>query len=246
MTEKELFGRFPLLNRISSDKKEQILLYFATAPVELLEHMAVERLPANTTFVLEGHSANYVYCVAKGAVKAIDFRFPGVEYEFMQFNKVVYAMGAMEILLERKEYYTTLKTAVPSIMIRCDAESFGQWLRGDLVALRYESKLMGEYLLEQGRLSRAYLFLPGPERLAQVLIHRYEANSVGGILTTNGNQQILANETGFNIKTVARSMKTLTESGLVSREGRRILISPQQYKGLKELVGKVMDPEDPA
>ena len=131
-------------------------------------------------------------------------------------------------------------------MIRCDAESFGQWLRGDLVALRYESKLMGEYLLEQGRLSRAYLFLPGPERLAQVLIQRYEANSVGGILTTNGNQQILANETGFNIKTVARSMKTLTESGLVSREGRRILISPQQYKGLKELVGKVMDPEDPA
>ena len=128
MTEKELFGRFPLLNRISSDKKEQILLYFATAPVELLEHMAVERLPANTTFVLEGHSANYVYFVAKGAVKAIDFRFPGVEYEFMQFNKVVYAMGAMEILLERKEYYTTLKTAVPSIMIRCDAEAFGQWL----------------------------------------------------------------------------------------------------------------------
>ena len=79
-----------------------------------------------------------------------------------------------------------------------------------------------------------------------MLIHRYEANSVGGILTTNGNQQILANETGFNIKTVARSMKTLTESGLVSREGRRILIGPQQYKGLKELVSKVMDPEDPA
>ena len=245
MTEKDLFGKFPLLNKISQGKKEQILLYFATAPVELLEHMAVERLPANTTFVLEGHKASYVYFVVKGAVKAIDFRFPGVEYEFMQFNKVAYAMGAMEIILDRKEYFTTLKTAVPSIMIRCEREAFSQWLLQDIVALRYESKLMGEYLLEQGRMSRAYLFLPGPERLAQVLIHRYEANGVGGLLTTNGNQQILANETGFNIKTVARSMKTLSEAGLVSREGRRILISSQQYKGLKEMVSKVMDPEDP-
>ncbi len=245
MTEKELFGKFPLLKRISQGKKEQILLYFATAPVELLEHMAVERLPANTTFVREGYSANHVYFVAKGSIKAIDYRFPGVEYEFMQFNKVVYAMGAMEILLERKEYLTTLKTSVPSIMIRCEGEAFGQWLLQDIVALRYESKLMGEYLLEQGRMSRAYLFLPGPERLAQVLIHRYEANGAEGVLSTGGNQQVLANETGFNIKTVSRSMRTLTEVGLVSREGRRVLISPQQYKGLKELVSKVMDPEDP-
>ncbi len=245
MTEKELFGKFSLLNRISRGKKEQILLYFATAPTWLLENMTVERLPANTTFVLEGHRASYVYFVAKGSVKAIDYRFPGVEYEFMQFNKVVYAMGGMELLLERKDYLTTLKTAVPCIMIRCEAEAFGRWLLQDIVALRYESKLMGDYLLEQGRMSRAYLFLPGPERLAQVLIHRYDAGEVGGILKTDGNQQILANETGFNIKTVARSMKTLTEEGLVSREGRKVLISPQQYKGLKELVSKVMDPEDP-
>lgn len=245
MTEKEFLGRFPVLNRVSKERREQLLRYFATAPEELLEHITVERMPAGTTFVREGEAANYVYFAAKGTVKAIDYRFPGVEYEFMQFSKVVYAMGAMEILLHRRDYFTTLKTAVPCIMLCCRREIFAQWLLQDIVALRYESKLMGEYLLEQGRMSRAYLFLPGTERLAQVLIHRYEAGETDGVLTTDGNQQILANETGFNIKTVARSIKTLTESGLISREGRKILVSPQQYNGLKDLVSKVMDPEDP-
>ncbi len=85
-------------------------------------------------------------------------------------------------------------------------------------------------------MSRACLFLPGPERVAQVLIHRCEADGTDGVLTTDGNQQILANETGF-------SMRTLAEAGLISREGRKILMSPQQYRGLKELVNKVMDPK---
>lgn len=244
MTQKDFLERFPILDSAPEEKKEALLRYFATAPRELLEYFTQEQIPENTTFVREGETARYVFFVAKGSVRAVDYRFPGVEYEFMQFNKV-YAMGAMEILLERKEYVTTLKTNVPCVILRCEREHFAQWLLSDLVALRHESKLMGEYLLEQGRLSRAYLFLPGPERLAQIFIHRYEACGAEGILSTDGNQQILANETGFNIKTVARSLKTLTDSGLISRKGRQILINATQYGGLKELVGTIVDPEKP-
>ena len=240
MTEKDLLGQFPILKSISPEKKDQLLRYFATAPAKLLEHFSVEQFPADTIFVREGEEARYVYFVAKGSLKAIDYRFPGVEYEFMQFTKV-YAMGAMEILLEKKEYLTTLKTAAPSIILRCSGEHFSQWLLADLTALRYESKLMGEYLLEQGRMSRAYLFLPDPERLAQIFIHRYEAGRPSDIFSTDGNQQILANETGFNVKTVSRSLKSLAEDGLISRKGRKILITSRQYKRLKELLNTVMD-----
>lgn len=243
MTETDLLSKFPILKTIPADRKEQILRYFATAPAALLEHFTLEQLPADTIFVREGYRADAVYFVAKGSLKAIDYRFPGVEYEFMQFNKV-YAMGAMEILMERTEYFTTLKTAVPSIILRCSGKEFSQWLLQDLAALRYESKLMGEYLLEQDRMSRAYLFLTGPERLAQILIHRYEANAKAGVLLTDGNQQILANETGFNIKTVSRSIKSLTDDCLISRKGRQILITPEQYKGLKQLVNTVMESDE--
>ena len=93
-------------------------------------------------------------------------------------------------------------------------------------------------------MTRAFLFLSGPERLAQILIHRYESGAESGVLTTDGNQQILANESGFNIKTVARSMKSLTDDGLVSRKGRQILITETQYKGLKDLVSSVMDTDE--
>lgn len=243
MTEKDLLIRFPILNTIPEERKAQLLRYFATAPAALADHFTVHPLAADTTFVREGEPAQYVYFVAKGALKAIDYRFPGVEYEFMQFNKV-YAMGAMELLLERKEYLTTLRTTKPSVILRCPADSFAAWLLTDISALRYESRLMGEYLLEQDRLSRAYLFLSGPERLAQILIHRFDSSAVGGVLTTDGNQQQLANETGFNIKTVARSMKALADENLVSRKGRQILVSHQQYLGLKELVRRVMDSDE--
>ena len=240
MTEKDLMERFPILKTIPTERKDQLLRYFETAPLALLEYFAVEALPADTIFVREGEKADAVYFVAKGALKAIDYRFPGVEYEFMQFNKV-YAMGAVEILLERSFYLTTLKTTVDSILIRCPAIPFGQWLLQDLRALRYESKLMGEYLLEQDRMTRAFLFLSGPERLAQILIHRYEAGAKNGVLNTDGNQQILSNESGFNIKTVARGMKALSDEGLVSRKGRQLLITAEQYQGLKRLVGTVME-----
>ena len=243
MTEKDMLERFPKLIKIPQYRKEQLLRYFATAPASLLEHFTLEQLPADTIFVREGQKADAVYFVAKGGLKAIDYRFPGVEYEFMQFNRV-YAMGAMEILLDRKEYLTTLKTTVPSLILRCPGDHFAQWLLQDLRALRYESKLMGEYLLEQDRMTRAFLFLSGPERLAQILIHRYESGAESGVLTTDGNQQILANESGFNIKTVARSMKSLTDDGLVSRKGRKILITETQYKGLKDLVSSVMDTDE--
>ena len=93
-------------------------------------------------------------------------------------------------------------------------------------------------------MSRAYLFLPGPERLAQIFLHRYEAEGTEGTLTTDGNQQILANETGFNIKTVSRSLKALGEQGSLSRKGRQILISRSQYEGLKALVNTVMDSDE--
>ena len=83
-------------------------------------------------------------------------------------------MGGMEVLMDLPLYRTTLKTMEPYIAIQISREKFEKWLMSDISAMKYEAKLMGEYLLEQGRLAREYMFLPGPERIAKLLIQKYD------------------------------------------------------------------------
>ena len=84
--------------------------------------------------------------------------------------------------------------------------------------MKYEAKLMGEYLLEQGRLAREYMFLPGPERIAKLLIQKYDKYSEDGVLSIRSNRQTLANESGYGIKTVNRAVKSLADGGYITKE----------------------------
>ncbi|MBE6951700.1 MAG: Crp/Fnr family transcriptional regulator [Ruminococcaceae bacterium] len=242
MTEKTILEQFPMLSELPGDKLRQVYAHFKTAPDWLLEHIQVVRFPPDTIFIREGQPARDIYVVASGNVKAIEYRVLGVQYDFIQFTKV-YALGGMEVLMDLSRYRTTLKTMEACVAIRLPREAFEQWLATDIEALRYEAKLMGEYLLEQGRLAREYMFLPGPERLAKLLVQKYEVSAVDGLLTLQTSRQALANETGFGIKTVNRAVKSLTDGGYITRRERAILVSREQYESLKRLISMIIAPE---
>lgn len=242
MTEQTILERFPVLSELPEEKLRQVHAHFRTAPDRLLEHLSVVRFPPDTIFIREGQPARDVYVVASGNVKAIEYRVLGVQYDFIQFTKV-YAMGGMEVLMDLSLYRTTLMTTEACIALRIPRESFEHWLMSDIQAMKYEAKLMGEYLLEQGRLAREYMFLPGPERLAKLLIQKYETSSRDRLLTLNANRQALANETGFGIKTVNRAVKSLSDGGYITKRDRSILVNHQQYLSLKRLISLIIAPE---
>lgn len=242
MTERQLFDRFPILKDLPKEKRVQVYAHFQTAPEWLLEHLAIVTFPADTIFIREGQPARHVYVVASGAVKAIEYRVLGIQYDFIQFTKV-YSMGGMEVLMDLPLYRTTLKTMEQCIAIQISREYFAQWLMSDVDALKYESKLMGEYLLEQGRLAREYMFLPGPERIAKLLIQKYDKYAEDGVLIIRSNRQTLANESGFGIKTVNRAVKSLTDGGYITKNERSIVVTHDQYLSLKRLIAMIIAPE---
>ncbi|MBQ4551131.1 MAG: Crp/Fnr family transcriptional regulator [Oscillospiraceae bacterium] len=242
MTEQNILEQFPILSELPGDKLRQVCAHFKTAPQWLLEHISVVRFPPDTIFIREGQPACDVYVVASGTVKAVEYRVLGVQYDFIQFTKV-YALGGMEVLMDLGLYRTTLMTVEACIAIRIPRACFERWLMGDIRALKYEAKLMGEYLLEQGRLAREYMFLPGPERLAKLLIQKYETSSRDQLLVISGNRQALANETGFGIKTVNRAVKSLSDGGYITKQDRSILVNYQQYLSLKRLISLIIAPE---
>lgn len=242
MTQQQLFEAFPRLTQLPSEKRAQVFAHFTAAPQWLLEHISIVEFPANTIFIQEGMPARDIYVVASGTVKAIEYRVLGVQYDFIQFTKV-YALGGMEVLMDLDRYRTTLKTMEPCIAIRISREVFSRWLSEDNTSLKYESKLMGEYLLEQGRLAREYMFLPGPERLAKLLIRKYEEKAENGFLIVSSNRQVLSNETGFGIKTVNRAVKSLSDGGYITKSDRTIVVNREQYHSLKRLIGMIIAPD---
>ena len=242
MTERQLFDRFPILEGLPEEKRQQVYAHFQTAPQWLLDHISVVTFPADTIFIREGQPAHSIYVVASGSIKAIEYRVPGVQYDFIQFTKV-YSMGGMEVLMDLPLYRTTLRTMEPCIAIQISREQFEKWLMSDISAMKYEAKLMGEYLLEQGRLAREYMFLPGPERIAKLLIQKYDKYAENGVLTLRTNRQTLANESGFGIKTVNRAVKSLADGGYITKNERCIVVTHDQYLSLKRLIAMIIAPE---
>lgn len=242
MTRQQLLSKFPILAELPDEKWQQVYAHFKTAPDWLLERISIVTFPAETIFIREGQPAHSIYVVASGSVRAIEYRVLGVQYDFIQFTKV-YSMGGMEAIMDLPLYRTTLKTVDPCLAIQLRREDFETWLASDISAMKYEAKLMGEYLLEQGRLAREYMFLPGPERLAKLLLQKYEKHAENGILAINANRQTLANETGFSTKTVNRAVKSLVDGGYITKTDRNITVNSDQYMSLKRLVAVIIAPE---
>ena len=100
---------------------------------------------------------------------------------------------------------------------------------------------MSEYLLKESRNSRLFLFLEGADRLALLLVERYEKYNKQGLLHVKGNRQNLADETGLCLKSVSRGVKKFQEENLITKEGNQIFINREQYEGLKKIVSQKID-----
>lgn len=241
MTDKALLNKFPMLKTCSKVKLAQLFEHFRTAPDWVLDSCSLELVPPNSEFIREGLPVDYIYYIVDGIIKAIDYHVYGVEYDFAIFTKN-YAMGGMETLMNMGTYRTTLKTVERCMVLKLSRDNFEKWMMADSYALRYETKMMGEYLLEQCRLAREYLFLPGPERLMKVLVMKYERNSQNNILCFNATRQDLVNETGLVIKTISRAIKFLTDEGLIIRRGKRIEVNYEQYVRMKAIIEGIVAP----
>ncbi len=242
MRDNYLEEAFPFLRSIDRGRREQFLAYFRNAPLWVFESFTIERLEKGRTFISEGEPVDAVYFIGDGIIKATDYRIYGISFDFMLFTNV-YAYGGMEIIMGIDTYKTSLHTVTDCIVVKVPKAQFDKWMQTDIQSLRYEAKLMGEYLLEQARNVRAFLFLQGSDRLTMLLINRYEKYADGGVLRLNNDRQELSDFTGLSVKTITRSVKKLKEDGLISRNGNYILVDRKQYESLKESLTEVLSDE---
>lgn len=232
---KYLYEAFPFLKEIDAGRRLEFERYFKSAPIWLLDACQIENVPAGYTFVTENSPVSTIYFIGKGSIRALDYSIDGITHEFMRFEHV-YAMGGMEVIMNLQKYQTTLQTVTPCILVKLAKNKFEQWLAEDAKILRLEAQLIAEYLLQQARESRLYLFLQGSDRLAMLLANRYDRFAEKGILKVRGTRQDLSDATGLCVKTVNRAVKKLVTEGLLSQNGHDLYIDTEQYERLINMI----------
>lgn len=240
MKHKPLYDALPFLKTVDRDRQEQFEEYFQSAPLWLFDALKIDDMKKGEIFVREGEPADMIFFIGKGIIEAIDYRIYGTPYDYMQFDKL-YAFGGMEFIMDLNVYMTTLRAVTNCTVVKLPRIKFEKWMYSDIHALKYEAKLVGEYLLKEGRNSRIFLFLQGPDRLAMLLIDRFQRYNRNGVLYLKASRQNLADATGLCVKSISRSVKKFLEDNLITKEGNQIVVNKEQYRQLKSIVAVKID-----
>lgn len=225
--------------KINPKRKEQFHQYFKSAPTWIMSSITVEKMKKGKVFIQEGESVDTIYFIIDGLIKATDYSIYGIKFDFVLFSDI-YAYGGMEVVMGLDKYRTSMQTVTDCIVLKIPKTQFSKWINTDFQALKHEAKLMGEYLLEQARTVRAFLFLQGADRLAMLLENRYKNFAINGVLDLRNDRQELSDYTGLSVKTITRSIRKLKEEGMITKEGNHILINKDQYDKIKESLAQIL------
>lgn len=232
-----LHNVLPFLRELEREKQKQFEAYFRTAPLWLMDLFQNEVMEAGTIFIRESEPADTIFFVARGKIKATDYRVSGIAYDFMKPANLI-ALGGMEVILGKDTYQTTLQTETTCIVAKLPRAQYEKWIYSDMEAFRLEAKLTCASLLEEERRNRLYLFLDGADRLAVLFSDWFEKHQKNDILYINESRQNLADETGLCLKSISRAIKKFQSDGLITKKGNQIMVNHKQYEGLKKTVAE--------
>ena len=224
---------------LTKESHKYLEKFLKNAPRWLLEEFHEINMPKDIEFVTENDSANTVYILLTGIVKATDLRVFPVAYDFTRFYTVE-IFGAMEFLLREETYRTTLITVTNCRFLKLSREHFAKWVLNDINAMKIFTESMARYLLDQCRKERLYLFLPGEERVLLFLSDFYEKNNLEAETVINMSRNDLAKGTALSVRTVNRTIKELIREGFLVKKGRKLILPFEKYKEIRtRLLDKV-------
>lgn len=226
---------------LSDESRLYLEQFLKNAPMWLLEEFQEVLLSKDTEFITENNSANTVYILLTGIVKATDLRVFPVVYDFIRFYPVE-IFGAMEFLLGEETYKTTLITVTNCRFLKLSKDQFAKWVLNDINALKMFTASMTKYLLEQCRKERLFMFLQGEERVLLFLHDFYEKNHSDDHVIIDMTRNDLAKGTALSVRTVNRTVKELIQEGFLVKKGQKLILTFEKYKEIKlRLADKVDD-----
>lgn len=222
-----------IIRSLPEPQRSYLVALFKGLPPGAEEALFVERVSSGHTLLRMHDAAATVFILLEGRVKALNERYSGDVYAFAEFCAPS-LFGEFEAFAGCDRYRGTLVCAVDCVFLALPTAEFLAWMRRDREALFMRTEQITKQLLNQASSERRFRFSSAWERVILYLSGIYAKTEKRGICRILASRQEIADETGFSVKTVQRCLRALREEGLVSVEGRSIVMDASQNKRLLE------------
>lgn len=183
--------------------------------------------------IKSGERCEAVYFLLKGTAKIYKELPDGILYEIASVRAPC-LMGETEAITDEEFSRGTVCTESDNAqLIYMPKEVFLHWLHSSNKALFSITRLIIYKNFSQQNKDRAMLFSHGYQRLAYRLLSYYEDMGGRGKVFLNIPRERLSEDTGLNIRSISRALNRLEEQGLITRQGRLIVVDGEQADKMK-------------
>lgn len=214
-------------------KRNYMELLFRNCTEEVKYYMTLIDIEAESTFIKAGTDCTHIFIILSGKVTGVEWPMHERSYPFKDFGPGDF-FGEIECFAGLPQYRISIIASTPCRVLSIPASAYMDWMRMDVDALFLRTQENMHRLITQTAEARKYLFMEGKDRLMVHLIRKFEQRlPTPQVLELRHTRSQIAEEIGFSVKTLNRSIQKLEELGFIRVQHGKILIPEEGYRAMK-------------
>ena len=231
----DIFQGLPMAKRSSMER------LFRNCTEKVKTYMFVMDVAAGQTFIQAGEPCINIEIILSGKASGVEWPMHGHSYPFKDFGPGDF-LGEIESFAGMRQYRVSVVALTDCRVLVIPVFCYMEWMHADVDALYMRTQKNVTRLLSQTADTRKYLFMDGRERLMLYLIRKYERKGrADNTCSLKQTRSQMAEEIGFSIKTMDRSIKKLEEEGMLRLEKGKIQVDEAGYLTMKNYIEQCIE-----
>lgn len=213
----------------------QLEEYIRYMPEELKHRYTIRTYPPGTVIHQKDYPLDSFGIIARGEHRVIN-EFQNGNVYMIEKNEPVDFIGEVTILAGMERTSVTLETLTETVAVFFSRRDFEDWISRDIHFLRLVAEKVACKLYRSSYTKGALLLYPPYFILLQYVLNAAAAADVetSGEFILSKTRQSLCEECGISVKTISRTVKKLSEDGLICLKKGKITMTAEQYQKARE------------
>lgn len=201
---------------------------FEDVPDDILDTVQIVRVPKGKRFVVVDEKLDNIRILLSGRVKAMEEYLTGEIFVFSRFDPPE-IFGEIEALGNIDTFRASLVTEENSVFVTLPVDVYLEILKENTDLLFERIGTIIRRSSDEQKDTRLYMSIDAKDRIQIYFIRQYRQNSKKDLYTFRVTRQQIADETGYSVKTVNRTIKKLVDEGLITLVGQKFQLTQKQY-----------------